>query len=83
MTVADKIYALVQDLPAEKASEVLTFVETLREQSQPSKVSESDAEDASWKKLLASISGTWKEDEFPDIEEIRSESAQDIPREIW
>ena len=81
MTFADRIYALVQDLPAEKASEVLTFVETLR--SQQLKVSESNEEDTSWKKLLASISGTWKDDEFPDIEEIRLEAVQDIPREIW
>ncbi len=80
--IAEQVYGLVRGLSAEKAAEVLTFAEFVSEQNREQ---ESDAlpDDRSWHERLKSLSGAWKDDDFPTLEEIRAGEGQDVPRESW
>ncbi|BAY19435.1 hypothetical protein NIES21_52970 [Anabaenopsis circularis NIES-21] len=81
MTIAEQIYELVKSLPQDQASEILSFAESIRDQylnaNQPSNTVTSQQ----WTELVYSLAGSWEQD-FPSLEDIRSNSGQDILREI-
>ena len=80
MTVIEKIYALVKTLPQNQASEILTFAEFIRAKYLNANQS-TDTVDSltSWQELVYSLAGAWADD-FPTLEEIRTESGEDI---VW
>ena len=83
MTVIEQIYAIVNTLPQNQASEILTFAEFIRAKYLNAHQS-TDTVDSltSWQELVYSLAGTWAED-FPTLEEIRTESGEDILRESF
>ncbi|MEG4318474.1 MULTISPECIES: DUF2281 domain-containing protein [unclassified Microcoleus] len=83
MTIIEQIYAIVKSLPQDQASEILTFAEFIRAKHLNAKES-INIVDAStpWQELVYSLAGTWAED-FPTLEEIRTESGEDILRESF
>jgi hypothetical protein len=83
MTVIEQIYAIVKTLPQDQASEILTFAEFIRAKYLNAHQS-TDTVDSltSWQELVYSLAGTWAED-FPTLEEIRTESGEDILRESF
>lgn len=83
MTVIEQIYAIVKTLPQNQASEILTFAEFIRAKYLNAHQS-TDTVDSltSWQELVYALGGTWAED-FPTLEEIRSESGEDILRESF
>ncbi len=83
MTVIEQIYAIVKTLPQNQASEILTFAEFIRAKYLNAHKS-TDTVDSltSWQELVYALGGTWAED-FPTLEEIRSESGEDILRESF
>jgi len=89
MTVVEKINELLRALPEEKAAEVLTFAEFVlakHEDTAENPVTTAISDDEKmrqWHQLLNSLSGAWKDDDFPTLEEIRAGEGQDIPRESW
>lgn len=36
-----------------------------------------------WPKEVIDLAGCWADDDFPAIEEIRSDTGRDVPREDW
>jgi hypothetical protein len=80
MNIAEQIYTLVQSLPQEQANEVLTFAEFIRNKHLNTSQAIDTVESVSWAELVYSLAGSWRED-FPSLEEIRSEMGQDILRE--
>ncbi len=80
MTIAEQIYALVKLFPEDQASEVLTFAEFIRAKHLNANQSIGTVAPVPWAELVYSLAGTWEED-FPTLEDIRAESAQDVPRE--
>jgi hypothetical protein len=80
MTLAEQIYALVKTLPPEQASEVLTFAESFRAKHSDEHLSVQADDQAAWANFVYSLAGAWGQD-FPDLEEIRKDSGQDIDRE--
>lgn len=84
MTVAEQIYELVQDLSEEQASKVLTFAKSVHSEDESagetSDPEPSETDDVSWHELLKSLSGAWKDDDFPTLEEIRAGQGEDAPR---
>jgi hypothetical protein len=36
-----------------------------------------------WPEDVIALAGSWSDDDFPAIEEIRSNDGQDVPREAW
>jgi hypothetical protein len=80
--IAEQVYGLVRGLSAAKAAEVLKYVESVSVQS-TDKESDALPDDKSWHELLESLSGAWKDDNFPTLEEIRAGEGQDVPRESW
>jgi hypothetical protein len=80
MSIAEQIYALVKSLPQDQASEILTFAEFIRTKHLNTNQPIDAMEQTSWKELVYSLTGAWKDD-FPTLEDIRSESGQDILRE--
>ncbi len=89
MTIADRIYEIVQTLPEEQAAKVLDFVKSVQAKPKDTAVepvSEKMSHDekmTAWHNLLSSLSGAWKDDDFPSLEEIRAGEGEDVPREIW
>jgi len=83
MTVIEQIYAIVKSLPQNQAREILTFAEFIRAKYLNAHQS-TDTVDSltSWQELVYSLAGTWAED-FPTLEEIRTESGEDILRESF
>ena len=80
MTIAEQIYELVKTLPQDKAEEILNFAELICSKNLNSNQLVNNSANLSWKELVYSLAGTWKDD-FPSLEEIRSEAGQDILRE--
>lgn len=81
MTIAERIYAIAKTLPQEQANEILTFAEFVLNKNQSvNQPLETANASISWAELVYSLAGTWAE-EFPSLEEIRTESGQDIRRE--
>ncbi|MCY7383128.1 MAG: DUF2281 domain-containing protein [Microcoleus sp. CAN_BIN18] len=83
MTVIEQIYAIVNTLPQNQASEILTFAEFIRAKYLNAHQS-TDTVDSltSWQELVYSLAGAWAED-FPTLEEIRTESGEDILQESF
>ncbi len=83
MTVIEQIYAIVKTLPQNQASEILTFAEFIRAKYLNAHQS-TDTVDSltSWQELVYSLAGAWAED-FPTLEEIRTESGEDILQESF
>lgn len=83
MTIIEQIYAIVKTLPQDQASEILTFAEFIRAKHLNAHQS-TDTVDSltSWQELVYSLAGAWAED-FPTLEEIRTESGEDILRESF
>ncbi|HBL11087.1 MAG TPA: hypothetical protein DD379_06710 [Cyanobacteria bacterium UBA11162] len=81
MTIAEQIYAIVQTLPQEQAREILTFAEFICAKhlnaNQPIGTVESPLP---WTEFVYSLAGVWGKD-FPTLEDIRTESGEDIVRE--
>lgn len=76
MSIAEQIYTLVKTLPETQASEVLTFVEFVRNKERHSA---SEIEPSSWEELVFSLAGSWADD-FTSLEDIRG-TGQDVQRE--
>ena len=83
MTVIEQIYAIIKTLPQNQASEILTFAEFIRAKYLNANQS-TDTVDSltSWQELVYSLNREWADD-FPTLEEIRSESGEDILRESF
>ncbi len=81
MNVLEQIYAIAKSLPQEQAREILTFAEFIRAKYLDVNQS-TDTVDSltSWQELVYSLDGAWADD-FPTLEEIRTESGEDILRE--
>ena len=79
MTIAEQIYALAKSLPPDQASEILNFAEFIRAKHLNANQS-TTVDSTPWVELVDSLAGTWRED-FPTLEEIRTESEQDTLRE--
>jgi hypothetical protein len=81
MTIAEQIYSIVNTLPQDRASEILTFVEFIR-----AKYLNTDPpldpvdSPLPWTELVYSLAGSWAQD-FPTLEDIRTPPGQDILRE--
>jgi hypothetical protein len=82
MTIAEQIYALVKSLPEDQASEILTFAEFIRTKHLNANQPIGTVDSVPWTELVYSLAGTWGED-FPTLEEIRTQSGQDILRESF
>ncbi len=82
MNIAEQIYALVKSLPQEQASEILTFAEFIRSKHLKANQPIDTVYSVSWVELVYSLEGTWKED-FPSLEDIRSQMGEDILRESF
>ncbi|MEG4964490.1 MULTISPECIES: DUF2281 domain-containing protein [unclassified Microcoleus] len=83
MTIIEQIYAIVKTLPENQASEILTFAEFIRAKYLKENQSTDTVDSLTpWTELVDSLAGTWAED-FPTLEEIRAESAEDILRESF
>lgn len=81
MTIAEQIYAIVKSLPQDQADEILNFAEFIRAKHlNANQTVNQSANQFPWGELVFSLAGTWKDD-FPTLEEIRTESGQDILRE--
>ena len=80
MTIAEQVYELVRLLPQDQASEVLTFAESIRARHFKANHPLEEITPSLWSDLVYSLAGTWAED-FPTLEDIRSEVGQDILRE--
>jgi hypothetical protein len=80
MTIAEQIYALVKTLPQDQADEILTFAQFIRAKHLNNSQTVKNIDELPWSELVYSLAGTWKDD-FPTLEEIRTESGQDILRE--
>ncbi len=79
MTIAEQIYTLVQSLPQDKASQVLTFAESIRGELRRSQSGHA-IDELPWAEFVYSLAGAWGDD-FPALEEIRGNAGQDIVRE--
>jgi hypothetical protein len=86
MTIIEQISAIVKTLPQEQASEILTFAEFVRSQhlNGDQSIATLDISDTStpWQQLVNSLAGTWGQD-FPYLEDIRTELGKDILRESF
>lgn len=82
MNIAEQIYALVKSLPQEQANEVLTFAEFIHTKHLNANQPIDTVDSVSWAELVYSLTGTWRED-FPSLEEIRTEMGQDVLRESF
>ncbi len=83
MTVIEQIYAIVKTLPQNQASEILTFAELIRAKYLNANQSTDTVDSATpWMELVYSLAGAWADD-FPTLEEIRTESGEDILRESF
>ncbi|MEB3180085.1 MAG: DUF2281 domain-containing protein [Nostocaceae cyanobacterium] len=80
MTIAEQIYELVKSLPQDQASEILTFAEFIRAKYQDANQPIATVTAVPWVELVYSLAGTWGED-FPTLDDIRTELGQNIPRE--
>ena len=80
MTIAEQIYALVESLPPDQASEILNFAEFIHAKHLSANQPTSTVTSIPWVELVDSLAGTWRED-FPALEDIRADSEQDILRE--
>lgn len=83
MTVIEQIYAIVKTLPQNQASEILTFAESIRAKYLNANQS-TDTVDSltSGQELVYSLAGEWADD-FPTLEEIRTESGEGFLRESF
>lgn len=83
MNVLEQIHAIVTSLPQDQAREILTFAEFIRAKYLNTNQS-TDTGDSltSWQELVDSLAGAWADD-FPTLEEIRTESGEDILRESF
>jgi hypothetical protein len=83
MTVIEQIYAIVKSLPQNQASEILTFAEFVRAKYLNANQSTDTLDSVTpWTEVVYSLAGVWAED-FPTLEEIRTESGEDILRESF
>jgi len=82
MTVIEQIYAIVKSLPQNQAREILTFAEFIRAKYLNANQSTDTVDSTSWQELVYSLAGAWADD-FPTLEEIRTESGEDILRESF
>ena len=83
MTVIEQIYAIVKTLPQNQASEILTFAQFIRAKYLNGNQSTDTVDSLTpWTELVYSLAGAWAED-FPTLEEIRTESGEDILRESF
>ena len=83
MTIIEQLYAIVKNLPQEQASEILTFAESIRTQHMNAQESIATLDTSTpWAELVYSLAGTWGQD-FPSLEEIRSQLGEDILRESF
>jgi len=81
MSIIEQIYEIVETLPQEQASEILTFAEFIRSQHLNANQSIGTLDTSTpWAELVYSLAGTWVQD-FPTLEDIRAELGQDILRE--
>ena len=80
MAIAEQIYELVKSLPQEQASEVLTFVEFIRTKYLSDLQPNYTHTSLTWPELVLALSGAWQDD-FPNLEDIRTNPTQDILRE--
>ncbi len=82
MTIIEEISAIVETLPQKQATEILIFAELIRSQhlkaNQPINSSETSI---SWKELVYSLAGTWED--FPPLEDLRTDMGEDIFRESF
>jgi hypothetical protein len=83
MTITERISTIIETLPQDQASEILTFVEFVRDKHlKANPLNKSAGEPKDWIDLVNALSGAWAED-FPTLESIRAEAGQDIPRESF
>jgi hypothetical protein len=83
MTIIEQIYAIVKTLPQEQASEILTLAEFIRTQHLNANQSIATLDTSTpWEELVYSQAGTWAQD-FPTLEDIRADLAEDILRESF
>lgn len=80
MAIAEQIYELVKSLPEQQAIEVLTFVEFIREKRLGESQSTTLDASADWPDLVHNLAGIWQDD-FPNLEDIRTDQGQDTLRE--
>jgi hypothetical protein len=83
MTITERISTIIETLPQDQASEILTFVEFVRDKHlKANPFSKSLDDSKNWIELVNALSGTWADD-FPTLESIRSEEGQDVQRESF
>lgn len=82
MAIAEQIYELVKSLPEQQAIEVLTFIEFIREKRSGENKSTTTDTSENWPDLVHTLAGTWQDD-FPNLEDIRTNLGQDILRESF
>ncbi|MCU0543864.1 MAG: DUF2281 domain-containing protein [Oscillatoriaceae cyanobacterium Prado104] len=83
MTVTEQIYAIVKSLPQKQASEILTFAQFIRAKYLNANQTTDPVDSlTSWQELVYSLAGS-RADDFPTLEEIRTESGEDILRESF
>jgi len=75
MTIAEQIYTLVQSLPQDKASQVLSFAKSIRGELGNSRSGHA-IDELPWAEFVYSLAGAWGDD-FPSIEEIRGTTGND------
>ncbi len=80
MTIAEQIYELVKALPQDQASKVLSFAEGIHAKHLNAHQDKGSDATVPWAELVYSLAGAWGED-FPTLEEIRTNLGQDISRE--
>ncbi|MGD1902076.1 MAG: DUF2281 domain-containing protein [Geitlerinemataceae cyanobacterium] len=82
MTVSEQVYAIVESLSDEQASEVLSFAEQLQQRNaQPETPEEKERRLAQWREKVYALAGAFPD--FPSLEEIRAGYGEDVPREEW
>ena len=82
MAIAEQIYELVKSLPEQQAIEVLTFIEFIREKRSGENKSTTTDTSENWPDLVHTLAGAWQDD-FPNLEDIRTNLGQDILRESF
>jgi hypothetical protein len=83
MTITERISTIIETLPQDQASEILTFVEFVRDKHLKATSLNKSADDSkNWIELVNTLSGAWADD-FPTLESIRVAEGQDIPRESF
>jgi hypothetical protein len=78
MTIVEKISTIIEMLPQDQASEILTFVEFVRDKHLKAIFLTKSSDDSkNWIELVNALSGAWADD-FPTLESICAGEGQDI-----